>query len=382
MTGRVPQSRRRYALFSPLDPSFIGGIRTWIATFWEPYLAATGSTLNVIHAGFIPEGGAVSPVSLESERIRTTRVWSKRYPPLIAPLADSRELHRHFAQADVIYLDNGYALQDVLALRANRGNTAAIISGHHAVISHGLAHRLTWELIGRRAITRFDAVHVLNEADAAYLRVCGARNVFSVPIAIDTSRFSLGERPSTNVLFVGRLHAQKGVDRLVKIIPLLLREYGDGIKLRVIGDGPERAQLQPLVERGVIEWRGASEAWEVAAAMGSAAVLLMPSREESFGIVAAEALTAGTPVVYSDLPALADVVGEGNGERVTAPDDPHAWLDAFAKVYSRTANEGRPFHERIRAAAIERFGLENVIGKFRGLVDAAVASKQQKMIES
>lgn len=378
MTTRTSQRGRRYVLYSPLDPSFIGGIRTWIATFWEPFLATTGSTLNVIHAGFIPAGGAVSSTSLESERVKFTRIQSKHYPPLIAPLVMDSELHRHFSAADLIYVDNGYVLQDVVALRANRGTCAAIVSGHHAVISHGIAHRLAWELIGRRAIKAFDAVHALNEADAVLLRRSGARNVCSIPIAIDTNRFIPAQRRSPTVLFVGRLHAQKGVDRLVKIVPLLLRTYGNRLKVRVIGDGPERSQLQSLVERGAIEWHGASDATEVAAAMASATALIMPSREESFGIVAAEALTAGTPVIYSELPALAEVVGEGNGERVSAPDDPQAWLEAIAKVHLRTEIEGQLLHDRIRAEAIERFGLESVIAKFRVLVDVAIASRQQR----
>lgn len=324
----------------------------------------------------------MSPASLESERVTITRVGSKRFPPLLAPLANTAELHRHFAAADVVYVDNGYALQDVVALRASRSTNAAMISGHHAVISHGIAHRVTWELIGRRAIAAFDAVHVLNEADATYLQRCGARNVRSVPIAVDENRFVSSERRSPNPLFVGRLHSQKGIDRLVKMAPLLRQKYGNSFALRVIGDGPERTQLELLAETGAIEWYGAAEAAEVASAMGSASALVMPSREESFGIVAAEALTAGTPVIYSDLPALADVVRKDNGECVTAPDDPQAWLEAFAKVHARITTEGPQFHDRIRAAAIERFGIENVIVKFRSLVDAAIESRQKKHFET
>jgi glycosyltransferase involved in cell wall biosynthesis len=57
--------------------------------------------------------------------------------------------------------------------------------------------------------------------------------------------------------------------------------------------------------------------------LGEAAVIAVPSRYETFGMVAAEALAAGTPVVASDIPCLRDVVPDEAGVRVP-PDDPGA----------------------------------------------------------
>lgn len=107
-------------------------------------------------------------------------------------------------------------------------------------------------------------------------------------------------------VFVGRLAPEKGVRTLLAA----WRTLGAAPPLRIIGDGP----LAPEVARAAgeipgVTWLGRLKAPEVLAQVREAACLVCPSEwYETFGRVIVEAFAAGTPVVASDIGALAELV--------------------------------------------------------------------------
>lgn len=110
-------------------------------------------------------------------------------------------------------------------------------------------------------------------------------------------------------LYVGRLSSEKGLDTLLKAWTILRQN----VPLKIVGDGP----LSPIVENSVahdsrIEWLGRKSAEEVNALVGEARFLVCPSNcYENFPRVIAEAFAAGTPVVASDMGAMAELVDHG-----------------------------------------------------------------------
>ena len=66
---------------------------------------------------------------------------------------------------------------------------------------------------------------------------------------------------------------------------------------------------------------------ELAVLLRAASVLIMPSRAEGFGLPVAEAMAVGTPVICSDIPALAEVAG--GAAVLVPPGDPAALADAL-----------------------------------------------------
>ena len=132
-----------------------------------------------------------------------------------------------------------------------------------------------------------------------------------------------GASKHTDLIFVGRLVEKKGVATLLEALSLLQADF-PGLKLAVVGDGPERGTLQALAERlGVarqVEFAGAVENTLVPGWYQSARVAVIPSvvaadgDQEGLGLVAVEALGCGCATIVSDLPALGDVVrDEENG---------------------------------------------------------------------
>jgi glycosyltransferase involved in cell wall biosynthesis len=128
-------------------------------------------------------------------------------------------------------------------------------------------------------------------------------------------------------LFVGRLSPEKGVRTLLAAWERL----GPGIPLKIAGDGPLAREVARACERHpLIEWLGAQPLERVYALMGAAALVIAPSEwYETFGRVVVEAYAKGTPVIASDLGALAELVEDGRTGLRFRPGDPE---DLAAKV--------------------------------------------------
>ena len=99
-------------------------------------------------------------------------------------------------------------------------------------------------------------------------------------------------------LYVGRLASEKNIDAFLELdLP--------GLK-RVVGDGPQRAQLQARYPE--VEFLGYRQGAALAEAYGAASVLVFPSRTDTYGLVMLEALACGTPVAAFPVAGPLDVL--------------------------------------------------------------------------
>ena len=135
----------------------------------------------------------------------------------------------------------------------------------------------------------------------------------------------LPNRP--RALCLGRVCEQKGFDRVVEAARHLPK-----IDFDIVGDGPDKARLMRIAPANVYFHPAVPKPMAVAL-MKSAAAVLCPSRHESFGLVAAEAATLGTPVVATG-------VGE-QGEYATHILEQDASAADFALLI-HDASRGRP----------------------------------------
>jgi len=115
------------------------------------------------------------------------------------------------------------------------------------------------------------------------------------------------------IVFLGRLVTTKGVHVLLKAAKILL-EQRRSFELLIIGDGPERAALEQFVRdfqlEAKIRFAGRLNDDQLEAALAQAAAVAVPSLGgEVFGMVVAENMVRGLPVVASDLGAFVEVLG-------------------------------------------------------------------------
>lgn len=141
-------------------------------------------------------------------------------------------------------------------------------------------------------------------------------------------------RQSREVLFVGRLGPEKGIETLLHAWKLARWQ------LTVIGDGPlaELVSRHASTSKGRLRYEGYLQQGDVNRAMWQAALLVMPSEcYEAFGLVAVEAFASGLPVVASRLGSMAEIVEDGRtGLHFTAGDardlaEKVGWLVAHSR---------------------------------------------------
>lgn len=137
-----------------------------------------------------------------------------------------------------------------------------------------------------------------------------------IPNGIKLEKREKKEIPN-QFLFVGRLERKKGVDILLKAAHEL-RELGLlHFNIDICGEGTEKKQLeQDILKMGLQEqvklW-GYQSKEELNEKYKKASLVIIPSREESFGLVAIEAMAKGTSVLCSNIANFREVVGEEAG---------------------------------------------------------------------
>ncbi len=176
----------------------------------------------------------------------------------------------------------------------------------------------------------------------------GVQHAFFAPGDQRAARQALGrDENDTMLLFVGRLQALKGVELALETL-ITLRGRGRDASLAIVGgpSGPggsaTLAQLHERVrEAGVIDDVSfvAPQSHQLLSTwMRAADVTLVPSRSESFGLVALESSACGTPVVASAVGGLLTLVEPGVNGQLVAQRDAEVWADAVDEVVSDNLN--------------------------------------------
>ena len=155
-----------------------------------------------------------------------------------------------------------------------------------------------------------------------------------IPNGIDCSRFgrarNLGGESALHGLrigFLGRFEeTRKGLPILLEALPKILRAL-PGVELVIAGPGdPEKvlAKIDPHVKKQ-IRFLGRLSEEEKVAFLGGLNLYIAPNTGgESFGIILAEAMASGAPVLASDIPAFVDLLSVGDsGETFRAGDSAH-----------------------------------------------------------
>ncbi len=156
-------------------------------------------------------------------------------------------------------------------------------------------------------------------------------------------------------LMVARLDHRKGVDVLVRAMSDV-KEAGACLRAVVAGEGIERASLEALIDELELEQQvdliGAVDDNELQRLYAQAAMFVLPSRYEGFGIVLIEAMAAGLPIVTTSVGAIPDVVGDA--ARVVAPEDAHACAQAMLALHG-DPESARELGEKAWDRVNERF---------------------------
>ena len=139
----------------------------------------------------------------------------------------------------------------------------------------------------------------------------------------------------------------------------LLRDRHPDVRWRVVGDGPERAALERLAAElqlaGRVDFTGALPHDEAVAAAQSAAIAVLPSVDEAFGVAYIEAMAGGVPAIGClHEPGPEEIARCGEGIRLVPPAEPEALAAALDRLLSDD-EERRGLGAAARETVLEHF---------------------------
>lgn len=177
-----------------------------------------------------------------------------------------------------------------------------------------LAQRLP--ALARPILRRARLVIAASTALAQQAAELGAREVRMIPSGVDVPTDVAEPADPPEVLYAGRLSAEKGIRELV--------EATAGMNLVVAGDGPLRDEVPGAL--------GFVPHDELLGLYARASVVACPSHREGFGVVCAEAMAHGRPVVAGAVGGLLDLVVDGQTGLLVPPRDPAALRAALERL--------------------------------------------------
>lgn len=358
-------ARRHIALFVP--SLHYGGVERVVVNLARG-LSDRGQRVDVVAAAAEGEFASEVPSGVRLMDLKSSRVLAS-FPVLV------RYLRRERPEILLSAMDHTNVVA-IWARKAARVPTRVVLtthclSGEEVRSSERMRVKLT-PFFMRHSYSKADAIVAVSSAVAdevsriAHLSRKDIRiiaNPVITPELIERSKtpvahdwFQPGQPPV--ILGVGRLVPPKGFHILVEAFSRLRSEA----RLAILGEGPERGSLL----RRAQELGLSSRVWlpgfvpDPAAYLAKAAVFVMPSTFEAFGLVLVEALAVGTPVVASDTGGSREILG--SGAALVAPGNIEALADA------------------IRAALAERS--PSAVCDLRRYTVAEVTSQYLQVIES
>lgn len=179
------------------------------------------------------------------------------------------------------------------------------------------------------------------------------------------------------LLFVGRLHIQKGVDVLLRALPELLDRYPD-LQVVIVGDGPLRGWIESRANEmgrkrvAVIGWR--SDAHSL---IKGCRLLVLPSRYEGMPNVVMEAMAASKPVAATRVEGVNELLREGASDQTCPPDDGTALGHLIDHLW-RDSDRAKLIGQRNREIIAAHHGTEAMVecyrDLYRSLIDQSASS--------
>lgn len=260
-------------------------------------LAGQGATLVTLRP---PEIDAGAPVLVP-----------RRVGPLALDAAGLVEL----SEARIVHTHGLWTTMSLAAMRWRRRTGGPTIVSPHGMLEpwalarHGWRKRAVLRAVERAHMEGSACVHALNAAEALAIRALGIRTPIAIvpngTATVDPVYSATLRRPGfmdrPTLLFLGRLHAKKGVSELIAAWAGAARNL-PGWRLAIVGmdDGRNRFRAEARATAADIVFPGPLFDDGKASAYAHAAAFVLPSRSEGLPLTVLEAMAHGTPVLMTE----------------------------------------------------------------------------------
>ena len=356
---------------------------------FDPVYGGPSVSVSRLGAELVRDGMTVGLWAQDGSAVTSTLV--KKEERLLPLAGNLKQVLRSF-QPDIVH-DNGIWLSHnhSLARLAAHYNLPRIVSIRGMLEPWALAHKrvkkkLAWLAYQKRDLNRATALHATADSEAEVIanlgllpRVVVLPNGVDIPAAA-ASHTRVPNQPRT-ALFLSRIHPKKGLDRLIDAWKAVRPR---GWRLRIAGPGASgycdevaRRIARAGLERQVV-LEGPLYGADKTRAFTSADAFLLPSHSENFGIVVAEALAHGVPVLTTTatpwqalesehcgwwVPSTSAAIVRGLTEVVAASDETRKAMGARGRALVKRQFAWRAIAKNMRAAYESIVEQSRVMGK-------------------
>lgn len=239
-----------------------------------------------------------------------------------------------------------------------------------------------WRLwLEHRASRRAARIVCVSQSVADFCRTRGclpAKKLSVIPNGLDVTVYPACETadlaasgvPASRraLLFVGRLHRQKGLDWFLSACaPTVLDRLPDH-DLLIVGDGPQRPELQQLVRSLHLDDRVHFAGWraDVPQLIAASSVLFLPSRWEGMPNVLLEAMASGRPVLATRTEGVLELLGPLADDQSVDVGDAAAFGSKLVRLVETPA-AAIALGQQNRQRVAERFSLDAMVSAYEGL---------------
>lgn len=272
-------------------------------------------------------------------------------------------------RAEVLHTHNSTALFYGALAGAAAGVPVRIATEHDGVFPRSRSAAYSNRVLVSRVLTHTVAVseavkNLWCESDGV-----SRDKVIVIPNGVPDTRRPRPPHSGCRVGMVGRLSSEKGADVLLRALALLPRERYPDLKLVVVGDGPQRPELEQLIRSlGVedrVEMMGTRH--DVPEILATLDIFALPSRREGLPLALLEAMAAGLPVVASAVGGVPEAINRAELGLLVPPEDPAALSRALARLADESearAALGQAARERFE----QNYELSKMIDRYEALM--------------
>lgn len=250
-------------------------------------------------------------------------------------------------------------------------------------------YRAYYLFLQKQTIRRSSFVICVSEDTKRRLPDVGKKVV--IPMAVDTEGFEVNPNPlkvretlripeaGFTLGYLGALSREKRLHRLLEAFSHFVKEMSPDTSayLLIVGEGPERRNLEELAKRLEIRQclRFTGFRKDVAKLLSAADVFVFPSESEGSPIALLEAMAARKAIIASNIPAIREVVRDGEEAILIDPQDVLDLKRAIVSVYSDVNLRAELAH-KARARAT-RYVVDRVYGQIVKLFEEVIVSRKQ-----
>lgn len=247
--------------------------------------------------------------------------------------------------------------------------------------------QVIWRKLLRSYLDNAERILAISSADLGILTGLGVEDdrIDVVPCGIDPNMFSIGiqdnyeskkDKKLFNVLFVGTLYPNKGLEVLVHALATMNKYELKRIRVDIVGDPSKyphySEEIKKMIERyslsRIVRFHGHIAQERLLERYRSADIFVRPSVSESFGIAPLEAMASGIAVVATDVGGTRAFIKNGRTGFLIPPSDPEGLKNAIKELM-----EDPDLRESIAKSGqklvLEHFSWSNIAQKVKGIYE-------------